>query len=336
MTVQNATQISFVIPVFNEEDVLPELIHRLEMVIEKLDGPVEVIFVNDGSKDRSVELMADKIAHDPRFKLVSLSRNFGHQIAVTAGLDAAAGSAVIVMDADLQDPPELALDMIDRWKEGYEVVFAVREERDGESVVMSGLRRLFYRLLSGFAELDIPVDAGDFRLMDRRAMDAYLKLRENNRYIRGLTSWIGSRQSEITYKRPARFAGESKYNLFRLVKLGVSGFLGFSRAPLRFVIYVGFIMAFFAALGVIWVFIHKLMHPEIIEGWPTTVILISFIGGIQLIALGIIAEYIGCIYDEVKMRPIYVVSEYIGFQDNIPNHPRMVFCPSQNMRDGSS
>lgn len=320
---------SFVIPVFNEKDNLATLFERLGKVIDRLDAAAEVIIIDDGSSDSSPEIVTKAHSRDPRIRLVRLSRNFGHQIAVTAGLDFARGDAVIVMDADLQDPPELALDMIEQWKQGYDVVYAVRDKREHEALPMTWARQLFYRFLYRIADLEIPVDTGDFRLISRRAVDVIKRLPEYNRYVRGLCAWVGFRQAKVHYERPARHAGESKYPLFKLVKLGLDGVTGFSRAPLQFVLALGISMSTAALLcGVIALFL-RLFKPGVIEGWASTVIILSFLGGVQLFALGIIADYIGRIHEEVKMRPIYVVGGLVGIDDaEIPN-TRMVYAPER-------
>ncbi len=328
--------ISFVIPVFNEEDNLMELVRRIDVTLSQLHDTAEVVFVDDGSTDTSAEMIAVLHAKDPRIHLVQLSRNFGHQIAVTAGLDFSRGDAVIVMDADLQDPPELALEMIERWRDGYDIVYAVRDKRDHESALMSWGRRMFYRLLNRIGDLEIPVDTGDFRLISRRAVNVIKALPEYNRYVRGLCAWVGFRQGEVHYERPARHAGESKYPLLKLVKLGLDGVTGFSRAPLQFVLYLGLSMSTLALLCGIGALVLRLVKPGVIEGWASTVIILTFIGGVQLFALGIIADYIGRIHEEVKMRPIYVVGKVLGIDEkDIPN-TRMVYSPEQKEMESTA
>src|SRR5437667_3293538 len=233
---------SFVVPIFNEEETLPELERRLAGVLEGLDGDSEVILVDDGSVDRTAELAIDLNRRDPRFKVLRFTRNFGHQMAITAGLDHARGDAVIVMDGDLQDPPEVAPDLIARWREGYEDVYAVREDRRVEPFFRRAAIGLFYRILRRLSDVDIPPDAGDFRLVDRRALDQFRHMRENNRYVRGLFAWIGFRQVGVPYRRDARYAGETKYPLRKLVKLGADGILGFSNVPLRLTMALGFLV----------------------------------------------------------------------------------------------
>ena len=234
---------SLVIPIFNEEDTVPELVTRLTGVLERLDGDAEVILVDDGSSDASYERMQAAHDADPRFKLLRLSRNFGHQIAVTAGLDVAAGNAVIVMDADLQDPPEVALDLAARWRDGYDVVYAVREEREGDTAFKRATASGFYRLFRRMSDVDVPLDVGDFRLVDRRALDAFRSMRESNRYVRGMFSWIGFRQVGVPFRREERYAGETKYPLRKMLKFATDGIVSFSAYPLRLALKVGFVMA---------------------------------------------------------------------------------------------
>jgi glycosyltransferase involved in cell wall biosynthesis len=234
---------SLVVPVYNEEETLPELLRRLASLLDRMDGECEVILVDDGSSDRSFELVAAACGTDARFKLLRLSRNFGHQIAVTAGLDAASGAAVIVMDADLQDPPEVALDLAARWREGFDVVYAVREERPGDSRFKRATAKAFYRVFRRLTDVDVPIDVGDFRLVDRRALDAFRSMRETNRYVRGMFSWIGFRQVGVPFRREERFAGETKYPLGKMVKFATDGIVSFSAAPLRLALNIGFVVS---------------------------------------------------------------------------------------------
>jgi polyisoprenyl-phosphate glycosyltransferase len=309
-----AQRYSFVIPIYNEEETLPELERRVRGVLEQLDGDAEVILVDDGSTDRSAELLDDLNRRDPRFKVVRFTRNFGHQVAVTAGIDFATGEAAIVMDADLQDPPELALDMIARWNEGYEIVYGVRSDRRSEPLLRRTLIKLSYRLLHRLGSIDLPADAGDFRLIDRRALDQLRQMRESNRYVRGLVAWTGFRHVGLPYPRGARHAGRTKYPLGKLVTLGVDGLLGFSRVPLTIAIVLGFIVSSTAfGLGVVATAL-RIANIGTVPGWASIVVVMSFLGGVQLIVTGMVGTYVGRIYEEVKGRPLYVLRETKGLE----------------------
>lgn len=309
---ENPPEYSLVVPVYNEEETLPELLRRLAALLEKMDGECEVILVDDGSSDRGYELMEATRESDPRFKLLRLSRNFGHQIAVTAGLDAASGNAVIVMDADLQDPPEVALDLAARWREGFDVVYAIREERRGESPFKRATAKLFYRTFRRMTDVDVPLDVGDFRLVDRRALDAFRSMRETNRYVRGMFSWIGFRQVGVPFRREERFAGETKYPLGKMVKFATDGIVSFSAAPLRFALKIGFLVAALSFLmGAVFLF-SKILGLYSVPGLASIAVFVAFLGGIQLFLLGIVGEYIARIHDEVKGRPLYLVRDAQG------------------------
>jgi dolichol-phosphate mannosyltransferase len=300
--------------------------------MDALDGDVEAILVDDGSRDRTYELMVQAAGTDPRFRLVRLSRNFGHQIALTAGADLAAGDAVIVMDADLQDPPEVALELAKRWREGYDVVYAVRQEREGETQFKRATASWFYRGFNRISEVQVPVDVGDFRLVDRRALDVFNQMRESNRFVRGMFSWIGLRQTGVAYTRHERFAGETKYPLRKMLRFAATGVVSFSAAPLRAALNLGFIVSFISfALG-IWSVIVKVSGLYEVPGWTSIVVVTTFIGGIQLIVLGVIGEYIGDIHAEVKRRPLYVVSELENFTD-VPELPPRGIVANRRVRD---
>lgn len=305
---------SLVVPVYNEEETLPELLRRLGLLLEKMDGECEVILVDDGSSDRSYELMAATRETDPRFKLLRLSRNFGHQIAVTAGLDAASGNAVIVMDADLQDPPEVAIDLAARWREGFDVVYAIREERRGESPFKRATAKLFYRAFRRMTDVDVPLDVGDFRLVDRRALDAFRSMRETNRYVRGMFSWIGFRQVGVPFRREERFAGETKYPLGKMVKFATDGIVSFSAAPLRLALKLGFMVAGLSFLMGAVFLVSKILGLYSVPGLASIAVFVAFLGGIQLFLLGIVGEYIARIHDEVKGRPLYLVRDAQGLE----------------------
>jgi glycosyltransferase involved in cell wall biosynthesis len=305
---------SLVVPVYNEEETLPELLRRLASLLDRMDGACEVILVDDGSSDRSYELMGAARETDARFKLLRLSRNFGHQIAVTAGLDAASGDAVIVMDADLQDPPEVALDLAARWREGFDVVYAVREERRGESPFKRATAKMFYRVFRRMTDVDVPIDVGDFRLVDRRALDAFRSMRETNRYVRGMFSWIGFRQVGVPFRREERFAGETKYPLGKMVKFATDGIVSFSAAPLRFALKIGFAVSGLSFLMGAVFLVSKILGLYSVPGLASIAVFVAFLGGIQLFLIGILGEYIARIHDEVKGRPLYLVRDVQGLE----------------------
>jgi glycosyltransferase involved in cell wall biosynthesis len=308
---------SLVVPVYNEDEALPELVRRLGLLLERLDGDSEVILVDDGSTDRSYELALEAREADPRFKVLRLSRNFGHQIAITAGMDVAAGNAVIIMDADLQDPPELVLDMAARWREGFDVVYAIREERAGETRFKRTTAAAFYRLFGRMAEVRVPLDVGDFRLVDRRALDAFRTMRERNRYVRGMFGWIGFRQVGVPFHRAERFAGSTKYPAAKMIKFATDGIVSFSAAPLRFALKLGFAVSALSFLFGITFLVSKLVGLYSVPGLASIAVVVAFVGGIQLVVLGVMGEYIARIHDEVKDRPLYLVSDAHG----LPNSP---------------
>ncbi|MEW5958648.1 MAG: glycosyltransferase family 2 protein [Chloroflexota bacterium] len=306
---------SIVAPCYNEEGNLLELRRRVTEVMDQTGESWELVLINDGSKDRTPELMRELHAADPRVHYIDFARNFGHQIAVTAGMDYAQGEAIILIDADLQDPPELFLQMIEKWKEGYDVVYAVREERKGESWFKLATAKLFYRIIFRITDVKIPLDTGDFRLMDRKVVNAIKQMKERHRFIRGMTSWVGFKQTGVTYTRAERFAGETKYPIRRMVKFAWDAVTGFSFFPLQLAMYLGFTIAGLSALGVVGVVIARLFGNQAFFGQATTLVMVLFLGGVQLISLGIIGEYLGRIYDEVKGRPMYIVNETVGFED---------------------
>ncbi len=307
---------SIIAPCFNEEGVLHELHRRIQEVMDQTGESWELVLINDGSRDRTPEVMRELHAADPRVKVVDFARNFGHQIAVTAGLDYAQGDAVVIIDADLQDPPEVILEMIDRWKEGYEVVYAVRTERKGETWFKEFTAKLFYRIIYRITDVDIPLDTGDFRLMDRKVVDAMNRMRERNRFIRGMTSWVGFRQTGVYYVREERYAGETHYPFRKMFKFALDAITSFSYAPLQMATYLGFIIAGLSAIAALLVVFARLfMGTSPFYGQATTLVTVLFLGGVQLITLGIIGEYLGRIYDEVKGRPLYLVREALGFEE---------------------
>jgi dolichol-phosphate mannosyltransferase len=305
---------SLVIPIFNEEETVPELIRRLRLLLDRLDGPAEAVLVDDASTDGSYDLMVAAREADPRFKVLRLSRNFGHQIAITAGMDVAAGKAVIVMDADLQDPPEVVLEMAARWREGYDVIYGVREGRPGETRFKRTTASTFYRLLRRISNIDVPLDVGDFRLVDRRALEAFKAMRETNRYVRGMFSWIGFRQVGVSFRRDERFAGDTKYPLTKMLKFATDGVVSFSAAPLRLALNLGFIVSALSFGFGLAALVFKLAGLYSIPGLASIAVFVAFLGGIQLLVLGLMGEYIARIHDEVKDRPLYIVRDTHGFQ----------------------
>ncbi len=306
-------RISVVIPLRDEEEVLPLLAERLTAALEALESSWEVILVDDGSHDGTYGLSVELHGRDPRFRVLRLSRSFGHQIALSAGLDLARGDAVITMDGDLQHPPEVIPELVRRWEEGDEIVYAVMEERQGESRFKDWTARAFYRLLGRLAEIDVPYAAGDFRLVDRRALDAVRAMRESNRYLRGMFSWVGFRQSGVSYVSPPRPAGRSKYSPTRMARLATDAVIGFSARPLRLALSLGFVVSIASILFGLSAIVSKLVGVFVVPGWTSIMVLVGVVGGIQLIVLGIIGEYIAHIFDEVKRRPLYVVSRAHGF-----------------------
>ncbi len=306
--------VSVVVPVFNEEDNVGPLHQRLRKVEASLEGAaMEIIFVDDGSRDGTYERLRALRRDDDQVRIVKLSRNFGHQAAVTAGVDSAAGDAVVLIDADLQDPPELIVEMVRKWREGYDVVFAVRARREGESPFKLWTASLFYRLIRRITQVEIPLDTGDFRLMSRRLVDDLRRLGERHRFIRGLVAWLGYRQIGVEYVREQRLSGETKYPLRRMLKFAVDGITSFSFVPLQLATWLGFLAASSAFVGVGVVLYYRLFTDIPLPGWASVMISLLFLGGVQLMTLGLIGEYIGRIYDEVKARPLYIVEEKHGF-----------------------
>ena len=311
----DSVKYSIVIPLYNEESGLPVLVERLQEIMGQFDGPAEVVMVDDGSRDGTYELARAAGVSDPRFKLIQFSRNFGHQVAITAGMDAAAGDAVIIMDADLQDPPHVVLQMIEKWKEGYEVVYGLRERREGERLFKTATASMFYGLLHRIADIDTPVDVGDFRLVDRKALNAFLQLRENNRYVRGMFSWVGFRQTGVAYTREERYAGSTHYTLSKMVKLASNGILGFSTAPLRLALNTGIFLAIASVIYGVVAISLKLAGQSLVPGYASLLFAVTFLSGIQLAVMGMVGLYVGRIYDEARARPLYVVRERRGFGD---------------------
>ncbi|MEN3185783.1 MAG: glycosyltransferase family 2 protein [Atribacterota bacterium] len=304
--------VSIVIPVFDEEDVLSETYRRLTTVMEKIGQSYELIFVNDGSQDGSRVILEELARKDQRVRVIHFSRNFGHQAAITAGMDYARGRAVIVIDADLQDPPEVIPEMLTKWREGYEVVYGKRIKREGETFFKRFTALLFYRLLQKMTNVDIPLDTGDFRLLDRKVVEVMRLLREKNRFVRGLVSWIGFRQVALPYVREKRFAGETKYPLRKMLKLAWDGMTSFSDKPLKIASYVGFLLSLVSFVYLLVIIISKLLGKSTVPGWASLAVINLFFSGIILVILGVMGEYIGRIYDEAKGRPLYIVEKITG------------------------
>lgn len=300
---------SVIAPIYNEAGNIPEFFSRVKDVMDKTGETWELILVDDGSQDGSTDQIRELHAQDQRARPVILARNFGHQIAVTAGLDYSRGEAVVIIDVDLQDPPEVMLDMIREWKKGYEVVYAVRTEREGETWFKEFTASLFYRLIYRITDVDIPLDTGDFRLLDRKVVNVIGQMRERHRFLRGMSVWVGFRQTGVPYKRASRFAGETKYPFRKMLKFATDAITSFSYFPLQVAMYLGFLAAGISILAIPVVVILRISGSLAFFGQATTLIAVLFLGGVQLISLGILGEYIGRLYDEAKGRPLYIVSE---------------------------
>lgn len=305
---------SIVVPAYNEEDTLAEFYARLVKVLESLDGGSEILFVNDGSTDETEKILQQLHQKDPRVRILHLSRNFGHQVAITAGIDLAQGRACLIMDADLQDPPEVIPEMVRLWHAGFEVVFGLRKKRLGESRFKLASASLFYKALKHLARIEIPQNVGDFRLLDRKVVDALKTLPERNRFVRGLVSWVGFRQTDLLYERDARFAGETKYPFLKMLKFALDGITSFSATPLRLATWMGLLCSFASFLLILWVIGAKLFTDRTVLGWASLMVVVLLIGGVQLLTIGILGEYIGRIFDEAKQRPLYLIREKIGFE----------------------
>jgi dolichol-phosphate mannosyltransferase len=307
--VKNKPFITIIAPIFNELENLPILYERISEVMQKSESDWELLLIDDGSTDGSTDFIRELSKKDQRVKPVIFARNFGHQIAVTAGLDYSKGDAVVIIDSDLQDPPEVILDLLDKWREGYEVVYAVRAEREGETFFKKFTASVFYRLIFRITDVKIPLDTGDFRLMDRKVVNVMNAMREHHRFLRGMSAWVGFKQVGVTYKRAARLSGETKYPFKKMLKLALTAITGFSYVPLQIATYIGFISAGISLVAIPIVILLRILGSQQFIGQATTLIAVLFLGGVQLISLGILGEYIGRIYDEVKGRPLYIVSE---------------------------
>ncbi|MER8884795.1 glycosyltransferase family 2 protein [Mesorhizobium sp. M0816] len=306
---------SLVLPIYNEEQVLPRLIERISCLIGRLDGETEAIFVDDGSLDGSVEYLRKVVAAEPCFRLIEFSRNFGHQMAITAGMDAAAGDAVIVMDADLQDPPEIVLDLVAKWKEGFEIVYARRVKRDGESWFKRFTASLFYRLLEKMTSVDIPRDVGDFRLVGRKALETFKHMPEHDRFVRGMFGWMGFKQTAVPFERHARTLGQTKYPFWKMMHLAVHGIVSFSEKPLRLALWGGLAISALAVVFGAYAMFAWFFEAGIIAGWTSTVVIVSLLCGINLFMTGVVGLYVGSIHAEVKRRPLYVIDRLTGFDE---------------------
>ena len=305
---------SLVVPIYNEEAVLPVLLLRLDALLPKLDGPAEVIFVDDGSTDASPIVLEARARTDPRYRFLKLSRNFGQQVAMTSGMARARGQAVVLMDADLQDPPEVVLDMIAKWREGFEIVYAQRLSRDGESRFKLMTSNLFYRVMGRLSDVDVPPNVGDFRLVDRKALDSFLAMPERDRFVRGMFSWVGYRQAVVRFHRPARAAGETKYSLAKMLRLAASGLVSFSDAPLRAALWIGLAVCAIAVGYGLFVVALWLAGADLARGWSSIIVVMTFLGGANMLMTGVLGVYIGRIHTEVKRRPLYFVDRAVGFE----------------------
>ena len=310
--------LSLVIPIFNEEETIPELDRRLGLLLAtpSIGSDWEVVFVDDGSRDRSRELLLGLAEREPRYRVLGFSRNFGHQMAITAGVDRASGRAVVVMDADLQDPPEVVAEMLDRFRAGYDVVYAVRKKRHGETIFKRFTAAFFYRFMRTMTGVDIPVDTGDFRLMSRAVVQVLSALRERHRFVRGLVAWVGFKQTAVYYDRDARFAGETKYPLKRMIRFAIDAITSFSVVPLRAATWLGIIAGLIAVGTGIWSLIERFREGTV-PGWTTIMMAVAFGSSAQLLMTGVLGEYVGRIYEEIKRRPLYIVEREVNFTDDV-------------------
>lgn len=308
---------SLVVPLFNEEAVLPLLLERLDMLLERLDGTGEVILVDDGSRDATGLIAARRATSDPRYRYLALSRNFGHQIAITAGMEHADGAAVVVMDADLQDPPEVVLELAARWREGFDIVYAARLSREGESRLKLWTASLFYALIRKLTAVDIPANVGDFRLVDRKAIDAFRSMPERDRFVRGMFSWMGFSQTCVEFHRASRKAGRSHYGWSKMIKLAGDGIIGFSDVPLRLALWLGAFVSMASLAYGGWATVMELLGAHFVSGWASTIVLVSLLAGLNLLMTGLVGIYVGRIHTEVKGRPLFVVGRKVGFAEGL-------------------
>ena len=307
--------LSIVVPVYNEQEVIDETFRRLSAVFKDFFMKVEYIFINDGSKDNTYFKLKEIASRNQEVRVINFARNFGHQIAITAGMDYAKGDAIVIIDADLQDPPEVILEMVDKWKEGYEVVYGKRLQRDGETFFKKVTAKTFYRFLDSMTDVKLPVDVGDFRLIDRKVCDAMKCLPERSRYVRGLVSWVGFKQTSVEYHREKRFAGETKYPLKKMLKLAGDGIFSFSYKPLKLATFIGMLVSACSFIYLVIVLIQRFVKNDVVSGWASSIAVTLFLNGVMLIVIGIMGEYIGRIYEEVKARPLYIIGELMGFEE---------------------
>ena len=307
--------VSVVVPMYFEEEVAYECYHRLTDVMSKGDTDYELIFVNDGSTDKTLPILKGIALNDKKVKVISFSRNFGHQNAVTAGVFGDSGDAIVIIDADLQDPPELIPDMIAKWQEGYDVVYAKRKQRKGESIFKLVTAKYFYKFLHAMSDVEIPKDTGDFRLIDRKVAEVFKNMPERNRFIRGMISWVGFKQIPLEYERQERFAGKTKYPLKKMLKFASDGIIGFSSKPLKMISFVGGCTIVLSIILFIYSIVEKIIKGSTVQGWTSLICAVALFSGVQLLSLGIIGQYIARIYDESKQRPLYIVDEEINYED---------------------
>jgi len=309
-----APTLSVVVPAYNEQEVLPEFHRRTTEALQKLGLPYEIIYVNDGSRDGTMEVLRELHAKDPNAVVVSLSRNFGKEAAMTAGFEHVRGEAMVIIDSDLQDPPELIGTLVEGWREGYDMVYARRRKRDGESFIKKLTAKYFYRVIRSVSRVQIPNDTGDFRLLSRRALDALLTLREEHRFMKGLFAWIGFKQKAVEYDRDPRFAGVTKWNYWKLWNYAIEGITSFTIAPLKVATYLGFFVALFSFLYAAYVIYKTIAYGESVAGYPSLMVVILFLGGVQLLFIGVLGEYMGRTFNEVKRRPLYFVGELLRIE----------------------
>ena len=310
------TVCSILVPMYNEEEVIEETYHRLKNVMDKIGESYELVFVNDGSKDKSAQIISELVKTDENIRLIDFSRNFGHQIAVTAGLDYVQGQAIVIIDADLQDPPEVIPQMLEKWREGYDVVYGKRLKRQGETAFKKASAHVYYRILGALTDGNIPRDTGDFRLIDRKVCEAIKRLPEKNRFLRGMVNWVGFNQVAVEYVRDERWAGETKYPLKKMLKFAADGIFSFTYKPLKLATYIGLFLSVIGFIYLLVVLFQKLFTDTALTGWASIMAVTLVFHGITLVILGIIGEYIGRIYEEVKGRPLYIVKETIGFKND--------------------